>query len=85
MEEVKIRGIVTTLLLLFFVLTASSGFVLMLAPHGPVGRFYTFLGINKHTWESVHVISGLLMSILVIFHLYLNRKLYKNELGILFK
>lgn len=54
---------------------AGSGFILKWKiPHGPTGKNVNLWGFDKHDWKDFHLWSGILITILVIWHLWLHRK-----------
>lgn len=65
-------------LFLFYTLTIGmiSGVILYIAPHGSVASMlqWKLIGLDKHSWEAVHVIFGFIMVIAGFFHLYFNWK-----------
>ncbi len=75
MNRGEMRFYISTLLMLDFAVVLVSGIALYLAPSGPA----TVWGVDKELWESVHTVAGLVMTILVAIHLYLNWIMYKNE------
>ncbi|BAL80315.1 DUF4405 domain-containing protein [Caldisericum exile] len=79
---VKIKGIISTLIFLLFVPVAFSGIGLYFAPSGREARLtnWTFLGFSKDALETMHSIPGLIFSALIVIHLLLNFRIYKNEI-----
>jgi len=71
-------------LLLFYstVIIIISGIVLYIMPHGRVAYFtgWSFLGLDKDNWGDLHVIFGLFMAIVIIWHIVLNWKTMKKYL-----
>lgn len=70
----RIRGIVTTLLILACVLATATGGVLFFVKRGMI------LGMPRHVLYDIHAVSALVMVAAALVHLYLNRKIYKKEL-----
>ncbi len=64
------RAFISLALLWDFFILALSGVVLYIMPHGRVAYWigWTFLGVDKDTWSTIHVISGYLMMGLIPFH-----------------
>ncbi|WP_457563210.1 DUF4405 domain-containing protein, partial [Caminibacter pacificus] len=71
-------------LFLFYstVMIIFSGIVLYIMPHGRVAYFtgWTFLGLGKDAWDNLHVIFGILMVIVTIWHIVVNWKVLKKYL-----
>ena len=63
----KLKGIVSTFLIISFIIAAITGIVL-------------FFGAKGSTLKNVHDISGLIMILLVLIHFFLKRKIYAAEL-----
>ncbi|MEM1541414.1 MAG: DUF4405 domain-containing protein [Ignisphaera sp.] len=81
--KVKVCYINFILLLIIGTLTYISGFVLWLAiPRGQVrSRFSVdnaFLGLNRSSWEYIHITTSLLFLALIVIHLALNWVWIKN-------
>ncbi|WP_457753998.1 DUF4405 domain-containing protein [Thermococcus sp.] len=66
-----LRGAVDLVLTAVFVLVAISGIALYQAPPGRIADTigWTFLGVTKDTWETVHTYLGFAMTGLVAVHL----------------
>jgi len=79
MKKLKIKGIVSTLLLLTVLFLAVSGTMLYFGKTGMI------LGIARGDWRGVHAIVAIIMCALLVTHLFLNRKIYFNELKSLLK
>ncbi|WP_198014808.1 DUF4405 domain-containing protein [Hippea sp. KM1] len=71
-------------LFLFYatVIIVVSGVVLYIMPHGRVAYFtgWRFLGIDKDGWTNLHVIFGILMVIVAVWHIIVNFKPLKHYL-----
>ena len=65
------RAIISTLLLVFFLSTALSGFGLLFAGYGT--------GI-RHTLKAIHFWGGVIFVVLALIHFALNFKTYVCEL-----
>jgi len=75
--NVKFNAVVNILSLLFFIISAFSGFVLMfLFPPG--GGGLTFLGFVRHKWINIHTQSSVIFILLVVVHLMLHWNYFKN-------
>ena len=75
----KIKGMLSTLLILSGTLTFFTGAVLYFSKYG------MWLIFTRKLLNDAHAVSALIMAIGILFHLYLNRKLYKIEMSHLFK
>ncbi len=82
-----VRGSISLLLLLVFIVVFFTGLGLAFAPAGKIAKEtgWTFLGFPKFKLERLHNVSGFLMSGLVVIHLLLNYKLLMAELKMMFK
>ena len=71
-------------LFLFYatVMIIVSSIVLYIMPHGRVAYFtgWKFLGIDKDGWDNLHVIFGILMVIVAVWHIIVNWKVMKKYL-----
>lgn len=71
-------------LFLFYstVMIIVSGIVLYIMPHGRVAYFtgWTFLGLGKDAWDNLHVVFGILMVIVAVWHIVVNWKVLKKYL-----
>ncbi len=71
-------------LLLFYatLVIIVSGIVLYIMPHGRVAYFtgWEFLGIDKDGWDSLHIVFGILMVVVAIWHIVVNWKVMKKYL-----
>jgi len=68
---IKLRGMISLLLVIIFLVTSLTGIKLFLSP--------------KEKATTLHIVAGFLMIVLVIVHLVLNYKLLTSELKNLFK
>ncbi len=87
MNLVKIRGILSSTLIIVFVVVFISGLGLFFAPSGRVANEvgWNFLGLSRAKLENMHNLWGFVMSGLVVVHLLLNYKLLLSEIRSLFK
>jgi len=69
----KVKGIISTLLMIIFAVTAATGIILLGETH---------FGIKNHLIKNIHKIAGVAMIFIVIFHFIFNRKLYAAEMKI---
>jgi len=71
-------------LLLFYsgIIVLISAVVLYIMPHGRVAYFtnWTFLGLDKDGWDNLHVLFGIVMVIVSIWHTIINWKVLKKYL-----
>ena len=83
----KIRGIVSSLLIIVFLLVAFTGIGLYLSPSGRIAResSWSFMGLSKWQLENMHTVSGFFMMLIVALHLLLNYKMLLAEIKLLFK
>ncbi len=82
MNLIKLKAIITPILIVFFLLVLFTGIGLYLAPNGKIARetAWNFFGLTKTMLENMHTITGTIMSILAIIHLTLNHNLLTLEL-----
>jgi hypothetical protein len=74
MSRFQVRGFVSILLSLAFVVVVATGLVLWLA-HTP-----QTLGIGKGVWKHIHIVVSLLLLIAGAVHLWLNWSIYWSYL-----
>ena len=74
MKKPRIKAILSTLLLLFFLILATTGAMLYFGKTGLV------LGFARNTLRVVHALIALLMCLLIAAHLFLNRRAYLKEM-----
>ena len=84
---VKIRGILSTVLLIDFIIVIFTGIGLYFAPSGRIANEtgWSFLGFNLLKLERLHTVSGFTMAVLVGVHFIINYKIFKNELKQVFR
>ncbi|GAB1476096.1 hypothetical protein MASR2M70_09280 [Bacillota bacterium] len=70
----RLKAILSTLLILFGSVTFLTGAVLYFLEYG------MWLIFTRKFINDVHAVSALVMGIVILMHLYLNRKLYKTEM-----
>lgn len=71
--KLKIRGIISLTLLMAMLIMLTSGIILMLYQQEIIDNISLL-------WRMTHVITGFLLSLIVIIHLFLNYKLLFNEI-----
>ncbi len=78
----KIKGVLSLLLALSFLIVVLSGIALFLSPPGRIAKMegWSFLGLNKESWGMVHLLSGVVMSLLAVVHFGLNLPMLIHEL-----
>jgi len=83
---IKIKGITSLLLIIFFAISTFSGIGLHFAPLGRVARDsnWTFLIFDKWQLEKIHTNTSFVFVTLVLFHFFLNYKLFLAEIKKLF-
>ncbi len=83
---IKTKGILSTIILILFVLVAFSGIGLYFAPSGRFARNsgWSFFGFSRTELRALHDIPGIILVIVISLHLLLNLKLYSKELKCLF-
>ncbi|HEC75636.1 MAG TPA: DUF4405 domain-containing protein [Thermoplasmatales archaeon] len=84
---VKIRVVISTFLITFFVVVFISGLGLYLAPSGRIAKEsgWNFLGFDENSLEKIHTLIGFLMTGVTLIHLSLNYKMFTSEIKLLFK
>jgi len=79
MKRLQIKGLLSTLLIIVFLIVAISGIMLHFARTGMI------LGIPRGVLRDVHTWIGFSMCFLIPVHLLLNRLIYVGELKSLAK
>lgn len=79
MKKNKQRAIVSTVLLICFILVAATSAILYFNKSG------IWMGIMRFTINEVHTWSGIVMMAAIIYHFILNWTMYKTELKALKK
>jgi len=73
MNRIKLNYIVDVLMAVFFVLSTVTGIPLYLIPGGIYrGGLTIFLGIEKHTWGTLHTYTSFALVAVVAIHLILH-------------
>ncbi|MGL1956694.1 MAG: DUF4405 domain-containing protein [Colwellia sp.] len=63
------------------IILVVTGWTLYLAPQGPGSRFWSLLGVNKHLYKDIHFCFGVIATLLVLLHGFLNIKPLTNYLN----
>ncbi len=84
---VKVRAIVSMLLILLFVVVTFTGIGLYFAPSGRIAREtnWLFFGINRFKLGNLHTITGFVMTALILLHFLVNYKMFFGEIKSLFE
>ena len=87
MNIVKMRAIISVILIVVFIIETITGIVLWLSPSGRIAREigWNFMGVDKLMLENLHTYAGFFMIALVVLHFILNYKMLIQELKFLFK
>jgi len=74
MDKPKINYLVDSTAFISFLVTSVTGLVIFIfLPSGVrQGRLQEFFGMNKGTWNFIHIWSGILMLVFVVIHLILH-------------
>lgn len=78
MKTNRMRAIISTVLILSAVLSASTGIVLYFLQYG------MWLCFTRQLLKDVHAVSGFVMSLSIIVHFIINRHMFAKEIKILF-
>ena len=84
---VKIRAILSSLLLVTSIVVLFTGVGLYFSPSGRIAKeiSWTFLGFDRWQLENLHTLSGFIISALAIVHLFVNHRIFFCEIKALFK
>ena len=74
MKKLSVKAILSTLLILIFIILAFSGALLYFGKTGVV------LGVSRHTLREAHFWVAVSMCVFIPVHLILNLKVYISEL-----
>ena len=74
----RVRGIISTILIITAVLSLSTGAILYFLQYG------MWLCFTRQFLKDVHGVSGFIMGCAVIVHFVINRKMYWQEMKNLF-
>lgn len=74
---IQLRGTVSLLAGLTFLILVSSGLALYIAPRGRVANWsgWALLGLEKEQWAALHMTLGLLFLVAIACHLFFNWKI----------
>ncbi len=74
----RMRGFISLLLALSFLVAVVSGSVLFITPRGRVANWtgWSVAGLTKHEWAALHINACLLMLIGAVIHLVLNWRIF---------
>ena len=75
----RIRPYTVVTMMVVLILLIITGWVLYLAPQGPGSRAWFFWG-SKHLYKDVHLCLGVVVTLLVLLHSFLNIKPLTNYL-----
>ena len=80
--EVALRKWIDLFLFYVTIIIIITSIVLYIMPHGRIAYFtgWRFLFVDKNGWENLHVVFGLLMVILTIWHTVINWRVLKRYL-----
>ncbi|WP_243138092.1 DUF4405 domain-containing protein [Heliorestis acidaminivorans] len=81
----KVKAITSLSLFLLGLIVTVTGIGLWIAPHGPMARSFTFLGLPYGLMMELHIWLGFLIVLLVLVHFILNLKMFYQEWKLLFK
>ena len=79
MNNNKLRGIISTILILSALISCITGAVLYFLQYG------MWLIFTRDFLNDVHAVSGLVMALAVIVHLIINYRIYTAEIRALFQ
>ncbi len=84
---IKVRAVLTTLLIVVTLIVIFTGIGLHLAPIGRIAKAtgWAFFGLGKESLEKLHTVTGFLMAFLILIHFSINFELYKSEMRQLLK
>lgn len=74
MKNSKVRGIISTILILSALVSISTGLILYFLPYG---MWFCF---TRKFLNDTHLVSGLIMGLAIIVHFILNQHIYRMEL-----
>ena len=72
--RLHLRGFISLLTALSFLIMTVSGVILFVTPQGRVAYWldWTFIGLSKTQWGDMHIITSLLFAIAGLWHTWLN-------------
>lgn len=82
----KIRGLISLGLLVFWAISALTGFILYLAPEGQrSGRAILFFGLVKHDWSEIHTWFSFLALGITLLHIIVDWRILVAVIKLLIK
>ena len=75
--KVKIRAIVAFALIVLWIISALTGFLLYVAPTGPRSGGLILLFLTKAEWGDVHFWISIAAAIVTVIHVIIDRKALK--------
>ena len=87
MKTIKLRAVLSLLLLVTFIVSLFTGLGLYFSPSGKTAKQteWNFFGFEKRQLENLHTVFGFAMSVLIVIHLIVNYKLFFSEIRALVK
>ena len=87
MNTIKIKGVLSSILFILFIILLVTSIGLFLSPSDEIAvdSGWNFLGLAKQKLIMLHTIFGFLMLLLMAIHFILNFKILKAELFSLIK
>lgn len=75
-SHLHLRGFISLLTALSFLIMTVSGVILFITPQGRVAYWldWTFMGISKGQWGDMHITTSLLFAVAGLWHTWLNWK-----------
>jgi len=75
-KKFRFRRFTSFTILFAFLVVAYSGVVMYFRPEGSIARWvgWSYLGMDKKGWESIHTLSIIVFLVFVIIHLFYNWK-----------
>ena len=82
MQKVSLRSLTSLLLFFTFLVLGFTSVVLYIMPHGRIAYWggWKLFGLSKDDWEAIHINSGIGFLVLLMIHLWLNWRSFKNYL-----
>ena len=79
---IKTKAILSSLLLITFIIVTFTGTGLYFSPSGQIAKntSWSFFGFDEWQLENIHTRIGFIMVALIIIHLFLNYKIFLNEI-----
>lgn len=73
-RQLHLRGFISLLTALSFLIMTVSGVILFITPQGRVAYWldWTFMGISKSQWGDMHITTSLLFALAGLWHTWLN-------------